>query len=366
MVRDLDAPCGAVPERGPMSSCAAMTASIELGLDTFGDVTRAPSGELVAQAQAIRQVVDQGVRADEVGLDFIGVGEHHREDFAVSAPDVVLAAIAARTKRIRMGSAVTVLSSDDPVRVFERFSTLSALSNGRAEIMLGRGSFIESFPLFGYDLNDYERLFNEKLDLFVKLLREDRVTWQGTTRAPLTEQRVHPRLESPLVAWVGVGGTPESVLRAAHFGLPLMLSIIGGPAERFAPLVDLYRRALAQLGKPALPVGLHSPGYVAATDEQARDELFPDYKAMRDRIGAERGWRGSMTRADFDREVEHGALYVGSPDTVARKIVATARLFELARFNLKYSAGHLPHENLLRCIELYGTEVAPRVRELVR
>jgi probable LLM family oxidoreductase len=339
--------------------------SIELGLDTFGDVTRAASGEPVSQSQAIRQVVEQGVLADSAGLDFIGVGEHHRDDFAVSAPDVVLAAIAARTQRIRLGSAVTVLSSDDPVRVFERFSTLNAIANGRAEIMLGRGSFIESFPLFGYDLNDYERLFNEKLDLFVRLLREERVTWRGSTRAPLTDQRVHPRLESPLVAWVGVGGTPESVLRAAHFGLPLMLSIIGGPAQRFLPLVELYRRALTELGKPELPVGLHSPGYVAASDAQARDELFPDYKAMRDRIGAERGWRGAMTRDEFDREVEHGALYVGSPETVARKVAATARLFGLARFNLKYSAGHLPHEHLTRCIQLYGTEVAPRVRELL-
>jgi probable LLM family oxidoreductase len=339
-----------------------MTPALELGLDTFGDVTRGADGQPLPQAAALRHIVEEAVLADRVGIDFIGVGEHHREDFAVSAPEVVLAAIAARTTRIRMGSAVTVLSSDDPVRVFERFSTLHALSNGRAEVMLGRGSFIESFPLFGYDLNRYEELFDEKLELFAKLLREERVTWAGNTRAPLKEQRVFPRLGAgELKTWVGVGGTPESVVRAAHFGLPLMLSIIGGPAERFAPLVDLYRRALAKLGKPELPIGLHSPGYVADTDERARDELFADYKALRDRIGAERGLRRAMTREDFDLEVEQGALYVGSPETVARKIAATARLFGLRRFNLKYSAGQLPHERLMRCIELYGTQVAPLV-----
>jgi alkanesulfonate monooxygenase SsuD/methylene tetrahydromethanopterin reductase-like flavin-dependent oxidoreductase (luciferase family) len=254
-----------------------------------------------------------------------------------------------------MGSAVTVLSSDDPVRVFERFSTLHALSNGRAEVMLGRGSFIESFPLFGYDLNRYEELFDEKLELFVKLLREERVTWHGNTRAPLQDQRVFPRLAGELVTWVGVGGTPESVVRAAHYGLPLMLSIIGGDPARFLPL--------AKLGKPELPIGLHSPGYVAETDERARDELFPDYKRMRDRIGAERGWPREMTREDFDHEIEHGSLYVGSPATVARKIAATAKLFKLQRFNLKYSAGLLPHEYLMRCIELYGSAVAPLVEE---
>jgi probable LLM family oxidoreductase len=344
-----------------------MSDSLELGLDTFGDVTADAEGRPLSQAQSIRNVVDQAVLADEVGLDFIGVGEHHREDFAVSAPEIVLAAIAGRTRRIHMGSAVTVLSSDDPVRVFERFSTLHAISTGRAEIMLGRGSFIESFPLFGYDLNQYEELFDEKLNLFVKLLREERVTWRGNTRAPLTNQPVYPRIETgSLVTWIGVGGTPESVVRAARYGLPLMLSIIGGDARRFMPLVDLYRQSLTQLNREPLPIGLHSPGYVADSDAQARDELFPAFKALRDRIGAERGWRGSMTRADFDREVEHGALYVGSPETVARKIAATAKLFGLWRFNLKYSAGALAHDKLLRCIELYGREVAPRVRELLR
>jgi probable LLM family oxidoreductase len=341
-----------------------MTQTLELGLDTFGDVTDGADGAPLPQAQVIRNIVEEAVLADSVGVDFIGVGEHHREDFAVSAPEVVLAAIAARTTRIRMGSAVTVLSSDDPVRVFERFATLHAVSNGRVEVILGRGSFIESFPLFGYDLNQYEELFDEKLKLFAELITKERVTWRGNTRAPLTDQRVFPRIGAgALVTWVGVGGTAESVMRAARFGMPLMLSIIGGDPARFAPLVDLYRRALAELGKPALPIGLHSPGYVADTDAQARDELFPHFKALRDRIGAERGWRGAMSRADFDREVEHGSLYVGSPETVARKIAATAKVFRLARFNLKYSAGTLPHEQLMHCIELYGSHVIRLVHE---
>lgn len=343
-----------------------MERPLELGLDTFGDVTAGPDGRALPQAQTIRDIVEEAVLADRVGLDFIGVGEHHREDFAVSAPEIVLAAIAACTTRLKMGSAVTVLSSDDPVRVFERFATLHAVSNGRAEVMLGRGSFIESFPLFGYDLNRYEELFNEKLDLFARLLTEERVTWRGSTRAPLEDQRVFPRLESgSLVTWIGVGGTPESVLRAARYGMPLMLSIIGGNPARFRPLAELYRRALAELGRPELPIGLHSPGYVADTDARAREEFFPDYKQMRDRIGAERGWRGRMSREDFDREIELGALYVGSPETVAHKIAKAVKLFGLARFDLKYSAGRLAHEKLMRCIELFGTRVKPRVIELL-
>ena len=343
-----------------------MAQALELGLDTFGDVTADAAAQPLTQAEVIRNIVEEAELADRNGVDFIGVGEHHRADFAVSAPEVVLAAIAARTTRIHMGSAVTVLSSDDPVRVFERFSTLHALSGGRAEVMLGRGSFIESFPLFGYDLDRYEELFNEKLDLFARLLTQERVTWEGTTRAPLRDQRVFPRLgPGRLVTWIGVGGTPESVVRAARYGLPLMLSIIGGDPARFLPLVLLYREALRELGHPAQPVGLHSPGYVADTDAGALDELFPAYKHMRDRIGAERGWRGEMSREDFDREAERGSLYVGSPETVARRIAATAKMFGLARFNLKYSAGALAHEKLMRCIELYGSRVIPRVRELL-
>ncbi len=268
-----------------------MTQPLALGLDTFGDVTADADGRPRPYAQVLRDVVDEAVLADRVGIDFIGVGEHHRADFAVSAPEVVLAAIAARTQRIRLGSAVTVLSSDDPVRVFQRFATVDALSRGRAEVILGRGSFTESFPLFGYDLRQYETLFDEKLDLFAALLRQEPVTWQGTTRAPLSGQRVFPTVEcGTLRTWVGVGGSPESVVRAAHYGLPMMLAIIGGDPRRFAPYVDLYHRALEQAGVPVQPVGVHSPGYVAETDAQARDELWPDYRRMHDRIGGERGW----------------------------------------------------------------------------
>ncbi len=342
-----------------------MSEVLELGLDTFGDVTEDAEGHLVSSAEVIRQVIDQAVAADRAGVDFFGVGEHHRDDFAVSAPEVVLAAIAGRTSRIRLGSAVTVLSSDDPVRVFQRFSTLDAASNGRAEVILGRGSFTESFPLFGYELSEYHLLFEEKLALFAELLKEGPVTWHGTTRSPLTGQDVYPKTTAGLTAWVGVGGSPESVTRAARYGLPLMIAIIGGNPARFRPLVDLYRRSLSALGTEALPIGVHSPGYVAATDEAAREEFFPYLKESRDRVGAERGW-GPMSREGFDLEVERGSLYVGSPETVANKIAATARGLGLSRFDLKYSAGRLPHAQLIACVELYGTEVIPRVRELLR
>ena len=343
---------------------------LELGLDTFGDVTAGADGHLLPHAQVIRNVIDEGVLADGLGIDFFGVGEHHRADFAISAPEVVLAAIAARTSRIRLGSAVTVLSSDDPVRVFQRFSTVDAISNGRAEVILGRGSFTESFPLFGFELGHYEKLFEEKLELFAALISQQAVTWRGTTRSALTNQRVFPPIETgtlktgTLKTWVGVGGSPESVIRAARYGLPLMLAIIGGEPERFAPYVDLYRRALEQLGKPAQPIGVHSPGYVADTDAQAREELWPDYKRMRDRIGAERGWP-PMGQAEFAREADHGSLYVGSPATVAAKIAATAKALGLSRFDLKYSAGPLAHDKLMRSIELYGSKVIPLVRDMM-
>ena len=336
---------------------------IELGIDTFGDVTVDTTGHAVPQPQVIRNVVEEAVLADRVGLDFFGLGEHHRDDFAVSAPDVVLATIAGRTERIRLGSAVTVLSSDDPVRVYQRFATLDALSGGRAEVILGRGSFTESFPLFGHELRDYEVLFEEKLDLFTQLLREEPVTWSGTTRAGLADQRVFPTTESGLRTWVGVGGSPESVLRTARHGLPLMLAIIGGDPLRFAPFADLYRRTLDELGRPQLPIGIHSPGHVAETDEQARDELWPHYREMHARIGRERGWP-PMTRAQFDLATgPEGALAAGSPQTVADKIVRAVTGLGASRYDLKYSAGTLPHEVMLRSIELYGTEVAPLVRE---
>lgn len=339
--------------------------TIELGIDTFGDVTVDADGRPVPQPQVIRDVVAQAVRADELGLDAFGLGEHHRPDFAVSAPDVVLSAIAARTEHITVGTAVTVLSSDDPIRVFQRFATLDALSEGRAEVILGRGSFTESFPLFGHDLADYEVLFEEKLDLFAALLREEPVTWSGTTRPPLVDQSVYPTTEAGLKAWVGVGGSPESVVRAARYGLPLVLAIIGGDPLRFAPFADLYRRALDELGQPDLPVAVHSPGHVAPTDEQARDELWPHYKAMHDRIGAQRGWP-PMTRAQFEVAAgPNGALAVGSPETVAAKVVRSVTGLGAVRYSMKYSHGTLPHPLLMRSIELFATEVAPAVREQV-
>jgi probable LLM family oxidoreductase len=342
-----------------------MPPQLEFGLDTFGDVTEGPDGKPQSHAQVIREVIEQAALADRLGIEAFGVGEHHRPDFAISAPEVVLGTIAGRTQRILLGSAVTVLSSDDPVRVFERFSTLNAASSGRAEITVGRGSFTESFPLFGYDLKQYEQLFEEKLELFVALIRNDTVTWSGKMRSALTKQRVFPPIENgPLKTWIGVGGSPESVVRAAHYDLPLMLAVIGGDPKRFLPYVDLYHRAFVQLGRPAKPIGLHSHGYVADTDEQAREELWPHHNAMRDRIGAERGWPPA-TRASFDQEADGGSLYVGSPETVARRIAATAKALGISRFDMKYSSGTLPHDKLMRSIELYGTKVVPTVRQML-
>ncbi len=342
-----------------------MSNHVELGLDTFGDVTVGSDGRPLSQAQVIRDVIEEAVLADRLGIDAFGIGEHHRPDFAISAPEVLLGSIAGRTRRILLGTAVTVLSTDDPVRVFERFSTLNAASNGRAEITLGRGSFTESFPLFGYDLTKYEELFEEKLDLFAALIRQKAVTWRGNTRPPLSDQRVFPPLEhGSLKTWVGVGGSPESVVRAARYDFPLMLAIIGGDPKRFLPYVNLYHSACAQLGRTAQRVGLHAHGYVADSDEQAREELWPHYKASRDRIGAERGWP-PVTRSAFDREAEGGALNVGSPATVAQKIAATMKALGISRFDMKYSQGTLPHDRLMRSIELYGSKVVPMVREIL-
>lgn len=338
---------------------------LELGLDTFGDVTVDAAGALLPQAQVLRNVVEEGVLADQVGIDFIGVGEHHRDDFAVSAPDVVLAAIAPRTTHIRLGSAVTVLSSDDPIRVFQRFSTLDALSSGRAEVILGRGSFTESFPLFGFSLGDYERLFSEKIDLFAALLKQGPVTWKGSIHPGLTEHIIYPQVENgTLKTWIGVGGSPESVVRAVQYELPMMLAIIGGEPTRFRQFVDLYHRAADELKKPVLPLGVHSPGHVAETDEEARTQLWPGYKAMHDRIGGERGW-GATTISRFNAEADMGSLYVGSPETVAKKIARTVKALGIARFDMKYSSGTLPHEHMMKSIELYGTKVIPLVREMV-
>jgi probable LLM family oxidoreductase len=346
-----------------------MTAVVELGLDTFGDVTRTADGQPVPHHQVIRDLVDEAVLADEHGVDFIGVGEHHREDFAVSSPEMVLAAIAGRTKRIRLGSAVTVLSSDDPIRVFQRFSTLDAVSNGRAEVILGRGSFTESFPLFGFRLHEYETLFEEKLELYAAVLEGERtgkaINWRGTTRDPVIDQRVYPTTQhGTITTWIGVGGSPESVMRAARYKFPLMLAIIGGAPSRFAPYVDLYFRALAEGGAARLPIGVHSPGHIAQSDAEARRELWPAYREMRNRIGAERGWPPTSSM-EFEREIEAGSLYVGSPETVARKIAETVRTLGVTRFDLKYSSGPMTHDAMMRSVELYGREVIPRVRALL-
>ncbi|MFG6445724.1 LLM class flavin-dependent oxidoreductase [Microbacterium sp. P07] len=339
--------------------------TVELGLDTFGDISRGDDGALQSDAQTIRNVVDQAVLADQVGLSFFGVGEHHRKDFAVTSPEIVLAAAASRTSSIHLGTAVTVLSSDDPVRVYERFATLDAVSNGRAEVILGRGSFIESFPLFGYDLRDYEVLFEEKLDLFSQLLREKPLTWSGSTRAPLDAADVYPKTENGLTAWVGVGGSPESVVRAARYGFGLVLAIIGGPSHRFAPFADLYRRSLEKFERPTLPISVHSPGHVAETDQQAWDEAYEGVAELNNVIGAERGWP-HYNRLRFQHDVgPEGALYVGSPETVARKIADTVRTVGASRFEMKFASGSLAHSKLLSSIELYGTRVLPLVHDMI-
>ncbi|MGW1344350.1 LLM class flavin-dependent oxidoreductase [Kribbella sp. NPDC002412] len=338
---------------------------VVFGLDTFGDIPEDDAGVPVTDAAAIRQVVEEAVLADELGVDAIALGEHHRPEYSISTPETVLAGIASRTSRIKLGSGVTVLSSDDPVRVYQRFATVDALSNGRAEVILGRGSFTESFPLFGYDLKDYDVLFEEKLQLFVELLDEKPVTWSGTTRAALENADVYPKTESGrLTTWVGVGGSPQSVVRTAYYGLPLMLAIIGGAPDRFAPYLDLYRRAAEQYGTVAHPVGMHSPGFIADTDEDAKELFWPRYKVMRDRIGALRGWP-PVKRQEFDSEVAHGSMYVGSPETVARRIAGAIQRLGVGRFDLIYTAGQLPVSARLKAVELYGEKVVPLVRDIL-
>jgi probable LLM family oxidoreductase len=350
----------------PAPGVRASEFPLVLGLDTFGDVTHDEADRPLSHAQTIRNLVEQGVLADQVGVDFFGIGEHHTDDFPLSAGDVVLGAIAARTTRIHLGSAVTVLSSDDPVRVFQRYSTLNAVSGGRAEVILGRGSSIDSFPLFGYDLADYEDLFEEKANLFAEILKGGPVTWQGSTRAPLWNQDVVPHTESgPFPAWIGVGGSPQSVIRAARYGFSLMLAIIGGSPARFAPFSQLFQEALKRLRQPARPVGVHSPGHVAVTDEQAREEFWPRYLEVIRHVSKTRGF-AIPTKESFLYEVgPHGALYVGSPETVARKIAANLTVLGANRFDLKYGMGGLSHQALMTNIELYGTQVIPRVRELL-
>lgn len=348
-----------------VETSAAKKVNIEFGLDTFGDIPVDDNGKLMSHPEAIRQVTKEAVIADKLGVDAFAVGEHHRSDYSISSPEMVLAGIAGQTKNIKLASGVTVLSSDDPVRVFQRFSTLDALSGGRAQVILGRGSFTESFPLFGYDMRDYSILFEEKIELFAKLLDEKPVSWNGTTRAPLDNADVYPKTESGrLETMVGVGGSPESVIRAAKYNLPLMLAIIGGSPDRFVPYVELYKKAAEELGTTAHPVGMHSPGFIAETDEEAREIAWRPFKENRDRIGRDRGWP-PMTKEHYLSEIEHGSLYLGSPDTVARKMARAIMVLGVERFDLVYTSGPISAKSREKAVELYAKQVIPKVRQLL-
>lgn len=339
----------------------------EIGLYSFAENTPDPfSGQTISPARRLRELVESVELADQVGLDVFGLGEHHRQEFVASAPAVILAAIAERTKRIRLSSAVTVLSSDDPVRVFQDFATLDLLSGGRAEIMAGRGSFIESFPLFGYDLDDYNQLFEEKLDLLLKLRESERVSWSGRHRPALDNLRVYPRpIQDPLPVWIAVGGTPESVVRAGTLGLPMALAIIGGMPERFAPLIELYREAARRAGHdPAqLPLSINSHGFIADDDKEAADLSFASSALLMNRIGRERGW-SPMSRQQYEAARSlRGANFVGNPDQVTEKILFQHEIFRHQRFLIQLSVGSMPHAKMMRAIELLGTKVAPVVRK---
>ena len=342
---------------------------MELGLYTFAELTPDPvTGRSISPDKRLRNLIEEATLADEVGLDVFGIGEHHRPDFAVSAPAIALAAVAERTQRIRLTSAVSVLSSDDPVRVFQQFATLDLLSGGRAEIMAGRGSFIESFPLFGYDLADYDELFIEKLELLLQLREAEHVSWTGRHRAPLDRAAVYPRpLQDPLPVWVAVGGNPASAARAGALGLPMALAIIGGMPERFAPFAEIHRRAALELDRPAPALSINSHGFIADTSQEAADTAWPPFEAMMTKIGRERGWP-PMGRDQFEASrTLRGANFVGSPEEVVEKILFQHEIFAHDRFLLQLTVGSLDHARTLRAIELYGTEVAPAVRkELAR
>lgn len=342
---------------------------MEIGIYSFGERTPdATTGYLVSPEERLRNLLEEIELADQVGLDVFGIGEHHRPDYMVSSPAIVLAAAASRTRRIKLTSAVTVLSSDDPVRVFQDFATIDLISGGRAEIMAGRGSFIESFPLFGYDLEDYDALFSEKLQLLLELREHERITWSGQLRAPIHDRGIYPRpLQERIPVWIAVGGTPRSIVRAATLGLPIALAIIGGAPERFAPLVDLYRESARRAGHdPAtLPVSINSHGWIADTSHQAREEALPAYLDVMGRIGRERGWP-PVTRQQFDAECSpRGALLVGDPQEVIDKILFEHELFANQRFLLQLTVGTMPHRKVLHAIELLGTVVAPAVRKAV-
>lgn len=339
---------------------------MQVGIDSFAAAFDETS-RAVNPSERLQDLVKQIERADQVGLDAFGVGEHHRRDFLDSAPAVILGAAAARTQRIRLTSAVTVLSAADPVRVFQEFATLDLLSHGRAEMVVGRGSFVEAFPLFGLRLEDYDSLYAEKLDLLLKIRDNEHVHWSGEYRPALTGQGVYPRpLQNPLPIWVGVGGTPESFVRAGVLGLPLMVAIIGGETRHFRPLIDLYREAGRRAGHSPdqLKVGIHSLGYVAETTQQAADDFFPGYARAFTDVGKERGWR-PVTRADFDAQRgSQGALIIGDPDEVVKKMIRHSKaLGGISRITFQMNAASLPHVKLMRAIELIGTQVAPTLRE---
>ncbi len=342
---------------------------MELGLYTFAELTPDPAtGRTMTPAQRLRNLIEEATLADEVGLDVFGIGEHHRPDFAVSTPAIALAAVAERTQRIRLTSAVSVISSDDPVRVFQQFATLDLLSGGRAEIMAGRGSFIESFPLFGYDLADYDELFAEKLDLLLGLREDEHVTWAGRLRAPLDGVGVYPRpLQEPLPVWIAVGGNPSSAARAGALGLPMALAIIGGMPERFAPFAEIHRRAAQDLEQEIPALSINSHGFIAERSQEAADVSWPPFEAMMTKIGRERGWP-PMTRDQFEASRSlRGANFVGSPQEIVEKILSQHEIFGHQRFLLQLTVGSLDHAKTMRAIELYGTEVAPAVRaELAR
>lgn len=338
---------------------------MQIGIDSFAAMMSGNPTHPISDSDAIKQLIDRIVYADEMGLDIFGIGEHHRKGFLDAAPDLILAAAAARTKNIRLTSAVTVISADDPVRVFQRFATLDLIAQGRAEIVAGRGSFIDAYPLFGYNLQDYDALFIEKLQLLLQLRDQETITWSGKFRPPLRNQSVYPRpMQEKIPIWLGVGGTPESFVRAGSLGLPLMVAVIGGETHHFKPLIDLYREAGQRAGytPEQLQVGLHSLGYVADTTEQAKDEFYPGYAAAMNKIGQERGW-SPMTRSRFEAQMgPRGALLVGSPEEVAQKIVRhSAALGGISRLTFQMDTAELSHEKLLHAIELIGTTVKPFV-----
>lgn len=338
---------------------------LQFGLDTFGDLAyKDDTNELMSYEESLQMIIKEAILADELGIDVLALGEHHRKEYSISSPDTVLAALSQVTINIILGTGVTVLSSDDPVRLYERFATIDALSNGRAQIMLGRGSFIESFPLFGYDLKDYNELFEEKIALLNELLKNEPVTWEGTFTQSLDNIQVYPKLQKRLDVQVGVGGSPDSIIRAAKYGFPVMLAIIGGEPTRFKPYVDLYQRAAQQFGQPNHPLGMHSHGVIADTEEEAYEIAYEYIKGAMDTIGKERGW-APMNRQRFDFEVEHGSYYVGTPETVAQKIARMIKAVGVQRFDLIYGIGGHKQKDRFKTIQLYGEKVIPRVKEIL-